>query len=94
MFGVGRMRSKAEHIEVGLKPGTHIFKFGRRAWAQILSDRDFEVLASKPKSTPLAELLRKKRKSALVVRAGIVTVGLAARATNLHNRILVAARRN
>jgi len=94
MFGVGRLRPKTEHVEVGLKPGTHIFKFGRRAWAQILLDREFEVLASKPKSTPLTELLKKKRESPLVVRAGIVTVGLAARVTNLHNRIVVVARRN
>lgn len=80
-------------LEVGMHPGTHIFKFGKRAWTNVLEQRGFDVLQTQPKSTPLRELLAKNRKAPLLFRGGIVGLGLAARASGLGNRILVAARK-
>lgn len=77
--------------DVGVHPGTHIFKFGRRAWTTILRDRSFEVLELAPRSTPLRELLAKNRHDP-VLRAGIVGFGLLGRVTGWENRVLVVAR--
>ena len=52
----------------------------------------FSVLAMRSKSTPLRELLAKNDRAGLVTRAGIVGLGLAARATGLGNRVQVVAR--
>ena len=89
----GRLQSHTVGVDVGLHPGTHIFKFGRRAWREILADRPFEILKTVPTSTPLSELLAKKSKQSIVTRSMIIGVGLAARATRLDNRIVVVARR-
>jgi SAM-dependent methyltransferase len=78
-------------FDVGVHPGTHIFKFGRRAWATILRDRGFEVLEVEPRSTPMRELLAKNRHDP-ILRAGIVGFGLLGRATGWENRVLVVAR--
>lgn len=78
--------------EIGMHPGTHIFKFGRRAWTHVLERRSFEVLDVRAKSTPLRELLAKNRARGLVFAAGTVGFGLAQRVTGLGNRVLVAAR--
>ena len=92
MFARGRLRSKDKAVDVGVHPGTHIFKFGLRAWRTILSDRGFSVVEAKSKSTPLAELLTKNANAPLSVRVGIVAAGAAARVTGLDNRILLIAR--
>ncbi len=89
------MRGRAKpgsSVDVGVHPGTHIFKFGRRAWETVLRDRGYEVINMIPRSTPLRELLA-KNKSDPVIRAGIVGFGLLGRATGWENRILVIARR-
>jgi 2-polyprenyl-3-methyl-5-hydroxy-6-metoxy-1,4-benzoquinol methylase len=78
-------------LEIGMHPGTHIYKFGRDAWRRILRARGFEVLAIRSKSTPLRELLAKNERAGLATRAGIVGLGLAARATGLGNRVQVVA---
>lgn len=78
--------------EVGMYPGTHIFKFGRKAWANILQRRGFSLLDLQAKSTPMLELLAKNRGRSLVFQIGIVGFGLAQRVTGLGNRVLVAAR--
>jgi SAM-dependent methyltransferase len=88
LFLRGRAQPEAE---VGVFPGTHIFKFGRRAWTTILRDRQFEVLAVQPRSTPLPELLAKNPGKPLL-RAGIVGFGLLGRATGWDNRVLVVGR--
>lgn len=90
LFLRGRLQPQGA-FEVGVHPGTHIFKFGRAAWRQILQDRGFELLEQTPRSTPLAELLA-KNKSDPVLRAGIVGFGLLGRATGWENRLLVVAR--
>nr|WP_255216087.1 class I SAM-dependent methyltransferase [Pseudenhygromyxa sp. WMMC2535] len=86
----GRLQQGRE-VDVGVHPGTHIFKFGRRAWTTILGDRGFEVLELVPRSTPLRELLAKNKRNP-VLRAGIVGFGLLGRATGWENRVLVVAR--
>lgn len=78
--------------EVGMHPGTHIFKFGRKAWGNVLRRRGFDVLETRAKSTPLRELLAKNRSKGVVFAAGTVGVGLAQRVTGLGNRVVVAAR--
>jgi len=90
LFLRGRAQPKAG-FEVGVHPGTHIFKFGRRAWDTVLRDRGFELLDITPRSTPMRELLA-KNKSDLMIRAGIVGFGLLGRVTGLENRVLVVAR--
>ena len=90
LFMRGRLRAEGAH-DVGVHPGTHIFKFGRRAWAIILRDRGFEILATEPRSTPLRELLAKNREDP-ILRAGIVGFGLLGRVTGWENRVLVIAR--
>lgn len=92
MFARGRLLPTRARLEVGLHPGTHIFKFGRRAWRTILERRGFEVLAMYPKSTPLRELLAKNTRAGIATRAGIVGFGALARITGLGNRIQVVAR--
>jgi 2-polyprenyl-3-methyl-5-hydroxy-6-metoxy-1,4-benzoquinol methylase len=94
MFTRGRLLSHKRELEVGVHPGTHIFKFGLGAWQTILSDRGFTVDEARSKSTPLAELLAKNTRAPLGVRAAIVAVGAAARITRLDNRILLVARLN
>lgn len=91
LFMRGRLEPRAE-LDVGVHPGTHIFKFGRRAWETILRDRGYEVLNLIPRSTPLRELLA-KNKSEPLIRAGIVGFGLLGRVTGWENRLLVIARR-
>ena len=90
----GRLLSGRPRLEIGMHPGTHIYKFGRDAWRRILGDRGFSVLAVRSKSTPLRELLAKNERAGLTTRAGIVGLGLAARATGLGNRVQVVARWN
>lgn len=90
LFLRGRATPDAQ-FDVGVHPGTHIFKFGRRSWATILRDRGFEVLEVEPRSTPMRELLAKNRHDPML-RAGIVGFGLLGRATGWENRVLVVAR--
>ena len=90
LFLRGRMQPGRE-LEVGVHPGTHIFKFGHRSWPIVLRDRGFEVLAVSPRSTPLSELLAKNKRDPLM-RAGIVGFGLLGRLTGWENRVLVVAR--
>lgn len=92
MFVRGRLLPRRPRLEVGMHPGTHIYKFGRDAWRRILRDRGFEVLQVRSKSTPLRELLAKTDEAGLVTRAGIVGIGVMARATGLGNRVQVVAR--
>lgn len=91
LFLRGRAQPQGS-FEVGVYPGTHIFKFGRRSWRTILADRHFEVLAIEPRSTPMRELLAKNKRDP-VLRAGIVAFGLLGRVTGWENRVLVIARR-
>lgn len=92
MFVRGRLLPRRDRLEVGMHPGTHIYKFGRRSWRRILGARGFEVLEVRSKSTPLRELLAKTDRAGLAVRAGIVGFGVMARATGLGNRVQVVAR--
>jgi len=92
MFARGRLEPRRPQLEVGLHPGTHIFKFGRGPWRRILRGRGFDVLRMRPKSTPLRELLAKNTRAGIATRAGIVGFGLVARATGLGNRVQVMAR--
>lgn len=92
MFARGKILTERERVEVGLHPGTHIFKFGIKTWRTILADRGFEVVEAQSKSTPLAELLAKNNQAPLAMRIGIVTVGAAARLSRLDNRVLLIAR--
>ena len=78
--------------DVGMHPGTHIFKLGRKAWTHILRRRGFTLLDLQAKSTPLRELLAKNRDRGLVFQAGTIGFGLAQRLTGLGNRVIVAAR--
>ncbi|MFV8750573.1 class I SAM-dependent methyltransferase [Nannocystaceae bacterium ST9] len=91
LFMRGRIQPQGR-FEVGVHPGTHIFKFGRRAWRTILADRGFEVLEVAPRSTPMKELLAKNKRDP-IMRAGIVGFGLLGRVTGWENRVLVVARR-
>ena len=93
LFARGWAMRAHEGLEVGMHPGTHIFKFGRRAWRNVLERRGFALESIEPKSTPLPELLAKTRDRPAAFRAGIVGFGLLARATGLGNRVLVGARR-
>jgi 2-polyprenyl-3-methyl-5-hydroxy-6-metoxy-1,4-benzoquinol methylase len=88
----GHLLPRRPRLEIGMHPGTHIYKFGRDAWRRILRDRGFSVLAVRSKSTPLRELLAKNERAGLATRAGIVGFGLAARATGLGNRVQVVAK--
>ncbi|MCA9681820.1 MAG: class I SAM-dependent methyltransferase [Myxococcales bacterium] len=89
LFMRGRLQPE-RRLEVGVHPGTHIFKFGRRAWDVILRDRGFVVSELIPRSTALRELLAKNKQD-LLMRAGIVGFGLLGRATGWENRLLVVA---
>jgi SAM-dependent methyltransferase len=91
LFARGRLLPERE-ADVGVHPGTHIFKFGRRSWRTILGDRSFEVLEVEPRSTPLRELLAKNRRDP-ILRAGIVGFGLIGRVTGWENRVLVLAKK-
>lgn len=91
LFMRGRVQPSGR-FEVGVHPGTHIFKFGRRAWRTILADRGFEVLEVAPRSTAMRELLAKNKRDP-IMRAGIVAFGLLGRVTGWENRVLVVARR-
>lgn len=90
LFLRGRLAPERE-LDVGVHPGTHIFKFGHRSWTTILRDRKFEVLTIEPRSTPLRELLAKNQGKP-ILRAGIVGFGLLGRVTGWENRLLVVAR--
>lgn len=92
LFARGFAMQRRSELEIGMHPGTHIFKFGKTAWRRVLERRGFEVLGIQPKSTALAELLAKNRDRPIWFRGGIVGFGLLARATGLGNRVLVAAR--
>ncbi len=92
LFTRAKVLSGRRSVEVGMHPGTHIFKFGRKAWTNILQRRGFDVLEMRAKSTPLLELLAKNRGRGLVFAAGTVGFGLAQRVTGLGNRVLVAGR--
>jgi 2-polyprenyl-3-methyl-5-hydroxy-6-metoxy-1,4-benzoquinol methylase len=92
LFARAKVMPPERNHDVGMHPGTHIFKFGRRAWNNVLRRRSFEVLDMQAKSTPLLELLAKNRTRGLVFSAGVVGFGLAQRATGLGNRVLLAAR--
>jgi len=87
----GQLLQRRPRLEIGMHPGTHIYKFGHSAWRRILAGRGFRVLAVRSKSTPLRELLAKNERAGLATRAGIVGLGLAARATGLGNRVQVVA---
>jgi SAM-dependent methyltransferase len=87
----GHLMPRRPRLEIGMHPGTHIYKFGRATWRKILCARGFSVLAVRSKSTPLRELLAKNERAGLATRAGIVGFGLAARATGLGNRVQVVA---
>lgn len=89
----GFVQSKAARLEVGMHPGTHIFKFGKKAWRNVLERRGFSVATIQSKSTPLRELLAKNKRAPLLFRGGIVGVGALARATGLGNRVLIAGQR-
>lgn len=90
LFLRGRARPEGE-VDIGIHPGTHIFKFGRRSWTTILRDRAFEILEVSPRSTPMRELLA-KNPGDWKLRAGIVGFGLLGRVTGWDNRVLVVAR--
>ncbi len=92
LFARAKVLTGRGPMEVGMHPGTHIFKFGRRAWTNVLRRRSFEVLDVQAKSTPLRELLAKTKSRGVVFAAGTVGFGLAQRVTGLGNRVLVAAR--
>jgi 2-polyprenyl-3-methyl-5-hydroxy-6-metoxy-1,4-benzoquinol methylase len=87
----GHLLPRRPRLEIGMHPGTHIYKFGHEAWRRILKARGFSVLEVRAKSTPLRELLAKNERAGLTTRAGIVGLGLAARATGLGNRVQVVA---
>ncbi len=89
----GFVKPSASGLEVGMHPGTHIFKFGRKAWRKVLEPRGFSLTTVHAKSTPLRELLAKNKRTPLLFRGGIVGVGALARATGLGNRVLIAAQR-
>ena len=92
LFTRAKVLAGRPQLEVGMHPGTHIFKFGRKAWNHVLRRRGFEVLEVHAKSTPLRELLAKTKSKGLVFSAGTVGFGIAQRVTGLGNRVLVAAR--
>ncbi len=94
LFARARVLRHRKAFTVGMYPGTHIFKFGRRAWTNVLEGRGFSMLDLQAKSTPLRELLAKNRSAPVLFRGGIVGFGLLARATGLGNRVLVAAQKN
>jgi 2-polyprenyl-3-methyl-5-hydroxy-6-metoxy-1,4-benzoquinol methylase len=93
MYARCKLQPHARDLEIGLHPGTHIFKYGHRAWRTILGDRDFRVIERRSKSTPLHELLTKNRRAHALIRAGIVGFGVLARITGLGNRVLLVAQR-
>jgi 2-polyprenyl-3-methyl-5-hydroxy-6-metoxy-1,4-benzoquinol methylase len=93
LFARGFLLARRRDLPVGMHPGTHIFKFGKAAWHNVLSRRAFRMLELRSKSTPLRELLAKNRERSLPFRAGIVGFGLLARGTGLGNRVLFAAER-
>jgi len=81
--------------EIGINPGGHIYKFGKKAWSNILSNNGYKVVMMKSVSTPLKELLAKKVKtSSLITLVGLVIFGLLARLTGTGNRVLVLAKKN
>ena len=92
MFTRGRMFAKNDKVDIGVYPGTHIFKFGNRAWRKILADRDFEIISLRGKSTPTSQLFA-KRKPSLSERAAIVSFGFLAKMVDLENRLILTARR-
>jgi SAM-dependent methyltransferase len=91
MYARCKVQRSARELEIGLHPGTHIFKFGHRAWRTILGDRNFRILTCRSKSTPLRELLTKTRSAHAITRAGIVGFGALARLTRLGNRVILVA---
>jgi SAM-dependent methyltransferase len=93
LFARGKLLAGRPGLDVGMHPGTHIFKFGKKAWKNVLRRRGFSLLEMRAKSTPLRELLAKTKRQSPIFRAGIVGFGVAARLTGLGNRVLFAARR-
>jgi 2-polyprenyl-3-methyl-5-hydroxy-6-metoxy-1,4-benzoquinol methylase len=92
MFNRGRVFAKDKNVDIGVYPGTHIFKFGNRAWRRILDDRDFELISLHGKSTPTTQLLA-KRKPSIAERIAIISFDFLARITRLENRLILTARR-
>ena len=93
LFARGHLLRSRPRLPVGMHPGTHIFKFGKAAWRNVLTRRGFRMLEVESRSTPLRELLVKNRGQSLAFRTGIIGFGLLARATRLGNRVLFAAER-
>ena len=75
---------------VGMGPGARMFKFGRRSWATILRDRQFEVLAVEARPASLRERLG--HAGGPLERVGILGVGALGRLTGWSSRVLVVAR--
>jgi 2-polyprenyl-3-methyl-5-hydroxy-6-metoxy-1,4-benzoquinol methylase len=90
MFSRGRIFTNDKSVDIGVYPGSHIFKFGNRAWRTILSDRDFEVTSLQGKSTPLSQLFA-KQKISFATRVAIVSFNVLAKATRLENRLILTA---
>ena len=91
MFLRGRI-DPDKKIEIGLYPGGHMFKFGKKAWRNILSKRGYTVVHSTPRSTSIKEVLEKKKSSDTATRIGIAIFGILGRMLGLGNRIFVIAR--
>lgn len=91
MFLLARLFPDSKY-EVGIGSGGHIYKFGKKAWNNILTENGYEVIMMKITSTPILELLSKKRKSSSVVLLGLIFFGVLARLTGTGNRVLVIAR--
>ena len=91
MFLRGRL-NPGKKFEIGLHPNGHMFKYGKKAWKNILSKRGFTVLHSATRSTSIKELLVKKKSSGIATRIGIILFGILARMLGLGNRIFVIAR--
>ena len=87
--GFLRARARPEH-DVGMGPGARMFKFGRRSWATILRDRQFEVLAVEARPASLRERLG--HAGGPLERVGILGVGALGRLTGWSSRVLVVAR--
>jgi 2-polyprenyl-3-methyl-5-hydroxy-6-metoxy-1,4-benzoquinol methylase len=93
MFLMAKVFPKKNH-EIGINPGGHIFKFGRKAWSTILADNGYRVVLMKNTSTPLKELLAKKAKKRLLTTlVGLVMFGVLARLTGTGNRVIVLAKK-
>ena len=92
MFLVARIFPNANY-EIGINRGGHIYKFGKKAWNNILAQNDYKVVMMKSISTPLKKLFAKKRKTgSLITLIGLTIFGILARLTGTGNRVLVIAK--